>query len=402
MFQMMLTQTLALALIHSSATNVSPQIETPPNRCVSSTRPIEQPCTLPLRVSPDAAAALIGTQPWAWWLSGDQLTMIARQTPNSIGILCCAIQEPVEPIADSDLVGVTVRVPHIDEAFFDISFPSQRMTRPHDTYRGPNAPPAPERAQPLQGRISTHQIHSAILNEERAISVYMPAEAPEGKKLPVIYLADGATYQFAGLLEAAITTGRARPAIIVGIDHAAGSATGCARSGHCDRRNLEYLPHFSAEGSGPESPFGRHLRFVTEEVMPFVERGYPASANRDERVTTGFSSGAVWALSAAARRSDLFGSVIAMSPGGRGSVREAVALQSTCVYAGAGLLEPDFMASTRDWAEQARNSGAQVRLTEMASGHTHLLWELMFQEGLSWLLPSMTEPGTAPRHCRSS
>lgn len=378
---------LALAIVQATPKPATSDQGSDQNRCRSATAPIEQPCTLPLRVSPRAAAALLGTQPWVWWVVGDQLTLIARPTTETLGFICCAMQEHVEPIPGSDLVGVTVRVPRIDEAFFDIALPTQSMVREHDLHRGPLAPPPPPRAEPLQGRIDRHDVESSALQERRTLYIYTPPEMGQGEQLPVIYLADGATYQFAPVLEAAVAAGHARPAIIVGIRHAQGPASGCAHEGYCDRRNLEYLPHFSAEGSGPDSPFGRHLRFVTDEVMPLIERIYPASTDRQDRIAAGFSSGAVWALSAAARRTDLFGSVIAMSPGGRGSAGEAAALRGIRVHAGAGVLEPNFLHPTRAWAEQARRGGAQVRMREMVSGHTHMMWELLFADAIAWLLP---------------
>lgn len=377
--------TLGFGLATMALTQGSAQ---PPNdRCSSATGLIEAPCTLPLRVSPRAVEALLGERDWVGWVSGDALTMVARRRGETLGRLCCAIQKPVEPVPDSDLVGITVRIPRVDEALLDVALLREDSSREPDVFRGIRAPVAPARARPLQGRTTFHEIDSAALGERRRITVYVPPDVPEGTRLSVIYLADGAPTSYAQILEAAAQERRSRPAIIVGIPHAPGPATGCAQAGHCDRRNLEYLPHFSAEGSGPSSPFGRHLRFVTDEVIPLVERTYPASARREHRITSGFSSGAVWAVSAAARRPDLFGNVLAMSPGGQGSVQDAALLNNTRVYLGAGLFEPSFLRSTRARADLAKQAGAQVQFREMVAGHSQGMWEILFAEGIEWLLP---------------
>jgi enterochelin esterase-like enzyme len=381
----MLIATLSLALAQASPARA--EREPIGDRCTSAAASIDIPCTLPLHVSPAVAGALLAERDWIWWVAGDTLTMIARKRGGELGSLCCAIQFPVEAIPGSDLVGIAVRVPRIDEALLDVAFLRQGMNRPPEVYRGIRAPAAPRRAEPRQGRITEHKIDSLVLGESRWISVYIPPDVPEGTSLPVVYLADNATWAYAPLLEAAVKDGRAKPAIIVGISHRSGPATGCAQPGHCDGRNLEYLPHFSAEGSGPNSPFGRHLRFVSDEVIPLIERTYPASARREHRIAAGFSSGAVWAVSAAARRPDLFGNVLGMSPGGQGSVGDAALLKDVRVYLGAGLFEPTFLRATRERAELAKRIGADVRYREMISGHTHAMWEILFVEGLTWLLP---------------
>lgn len=383
----MLLAAIFLALMQAAPDHSDKETER--DRCASEAGPIESPCTLPLRVSARAAEALISTRPWVWWRRSDTITMIARSSNGSPGTLCCAIQKPVEVIVGSDLVGITLRVPRIDEALLDIAYLSSPTTPGvPDVFRGKRAPAAPPRAHPLVGQVKQHQIESSFLRERRTISVYLPPDVRKGVVLPVIYLVDGATRSYAPLLEAAVRAGTVAPAILVGIESAEGLATGCAHEGYCDRRNLEYLPHFSDQGSGPISPFGRHLRFVSDEVIPFVESTYPVSARREHRIAAGFSSGAVWAVSTAARRPDLFGIVLGMSPGGRGSVSDASHLRGARVYLGAGLFEPSFLRATRERAELAKRVGADVRMREIVSGHTQAMWEILFADGIAWLLPS--------------
>ena len=357
-------------------------------RCASETAAIEQPCTLPLRVSAAAAAALLSHSDSAWWLQGDRLTLIARPRPDSYGILCCAIQMPVEPLGTGGLVGVTVRVPRVDEALLDAGFPWPGGPAPA-VIRGPNAPALAREADPLRGTIRWVDLDSAVLGERRSLSIYVPPDLEPNSRLPVIYLADAATHGYAPILEAAVAEGRAAPAIIVGIPSGSEQAAqGCVPSlGACTRRNLEYLSHASEAGAGPDSPFGRHLRFVADEVVPFLERTYPASPRREARIVAGHSSGAAWAFSAAARRPELFGAVIGLSAGGRGSADDARLIADARVYAGAGTFEPNFLSATRRRAELAREAGAEVRFREIVSGHSMVMWKIMFADAAAWLLP---------------
>lgn len=288
-------------------------------RCAHESAPIEQPCSLPLAVSPAAAAELLRNSDQAWWLQSDRLTLIARPDPDSIGILCCTIQTTVEPLGDTGMVGVTVRVPRIDEALLDVLFPKRRGSRPAAIIRGHRAPPAPAEASPLRGTIAFLEIESAILGERRGVFIYTPPDTPRNAQLPVVYLADGTTQHFAPILEAGVASGTMRPAIIVGLVPPSGSASRCIEDVACTPRNIEYQSGASVDGSGPNSPFGRHLRYVAEELVPFVERNYPASPRRRDRIAAGMSSGGAWAVSAAARIPALFGGIIALSSSARNS-----------------------------------------------------------------------------------
>jgi enterochelin esterase-like enzyme len=358
-----------------------------PQRCASETAPIDQPCTLPLQVSPAAAEALLIHSESASWLLGDRLTLVARPSADSYGILCCAIQAPVEPLGAGGLVGVTIRVPRVEEALIDVGFP-RRGSPPFPVIRGPNAPPEAHQAAPLRGTIRWVDLDSAVLGERRSLPVYVPPDVDPDARLPVIYLADATTQAYAPILEAAVAEGRARPAIIVGIPSGLGEATGCVRSvSACTRRNLEYLPHASATGAGADSPFGRHLRFVADEVVPFVERTYSASPRREDRIVAGHSSGGAWAFSAAARRPETFGAVIAFSASGPESADDASLLGRARIYAGGGTFEPYYLAATQRRAELARSAGAQVRFREIVSGHSIAMWSILFADAAAWLLP---------------
>lgn len=367
----------------------TPAIDAPPfitrlPPCRSSTDAILEPCVQPLGYSPDEAITLIGQKDEFWRLDGDALTMIARPK-QGWAMLCCGIQTPLEPIAGTDLAGIAVRVPRISEAFFDVGTAGPAGESKLELVRGADAPRAPPISKPLIGKTEPFAIQSRILGETRRGTVYIPPAVPRGARLPVIYLADGAVLNFAPILEAAIREGRATPTIIVGIDTAQGTVKGCTAP--CDRRGLEYLIDWNLKDPTGDSPFGRHLRFVTDELIPYIDSHYPSSPRREDRLTSGYSNGAAWALAAAEMRPDVFGKVLAMSSGSKAVASYASRLKDAYVYAGAGLLEGGTMHQrTREAATAAHQAGAEVKFRELVAGHSFAMWDVLFADGIGWLL----------------
>ncbi len=382
---------LALQLflaITSTGTKSPPPYVNRLDRCAGASAAIQTPCTLPVRFSPDASKALIGERDSVWWVVGDRLSLIARVGEEGWTALCCAIQTPLEPIGETELAGITVRVPHMRRAILDVTHLAERMPPPTDI-RGPDAPPPPPKADPLRGVITSVSVDSTMLGEKRRINIYVPPDVVAGQQLPVIYLADGNTASFAPIAEAAMVAGRAAPAMIVGIESGQGPVEGCPQK-PCDRRMVEYLLDANPAGPQTDTPFGRHLRFVTDELIPYIEKDYPASPRREDRVTAGYSNGGAWALAAAEARPDLFGKVLAMSSGSKAAAEYAGQLKDAQLYAGAGLFEPGFLRRTERAVEVARAAGAKAVMRTMIAGHSRSMWHILFVDGVAWLLP----PGT--------
>jgi enterochelin esterase-like enzyme len=135
---------------------------------------------------------------------------------------------------------------------------------------------------------------------------------------------------------------------------------------------------------------------VTDELIPFVEREYPASPRREDRVTAGYSNGASWALAAAEQRPDLFGNVLAMSATSHMAAAQGARLAGTRVYAGAGLFEQSFHDITLSAVRTAGAAGARTVWRPIVSGHSRLMWDILFADGIAWLLPAR-QPGNQPR-----
>lgn len=351
-----------------------------------------QPCSVPIELSQKELAAKIGTRSHTWWLDGDRLTVIARPNGAAWPSLCCAIQGSLPPIGATGLAGTTLRIPRIDEALLDVGVITGKIFDPPEQIRGANAPAAPPAAKILRGTLIRTKLHSTALNEDRGLTIYVPPDVARGEKLPVIYLADGETApMLARIAEASADNHQTGRAIIVGIHNASGPATGCLRE-PCDKRTLNYIPNATAAGTKPHSPFGRHLTFIADELIPWVERTYPASNSRENRILSGVSSGAVWAFSTAALRPKMFGKVLAMSSGNSSTTELASNISDAQIFTGAGTFEPSYLESTKRRADFAKQAGARVKFREIVSGHTHTMWDVLFAEGLEWLLPPRAQP----------
>ena len=354
---------------------------------------ITQPCAVPLRHSPEVILAKLGSRSYTWWFEGDRLTVVAKLPEEGWAMLCCAIQGQLEPVGSSGLAGLTVRVPRVDEALLDVAVHSGGAFEPPQQIRGNKAAPAPRVVEALRGTITKMRFPSSALGEGRGLTIYVPPDVRTGEKLPVIYLADGETASsFARIAEASALDVRSARAIIVGIHNASGASSACLRQ-PCDKRMLDYLPNATAAGTERRSPFGMHMAFIADELVPWVERNYPASNSRENRILAGFSNGAVWAFSTAALRPEMFGKILAMSSGNASTTGLAANIHDAQIYAGAGTFEPKFLESTKRRAELARRSGSRVKFREIVSGHSHGMWDILFADGLAWLLPPLEVRG---------
>lgn len=145
-------------------------------------------------------------------------------------------------------------------------------------------------------------IHSAILGEDRTIFVYRPAEDPERRRhYPVMYLLDGPDHfhHATGAVAFLAATGRIPPMIVVAI-------------ANTDRtRDLTPPTADTTRVPGPVGGADRFLRFVSDELVPEIER---TNRTLHYRVLVGHSLGGLFAMHAFENRPDLFQAYIVISP----------------------------------------------------------------------------------------
>lgn len=193
----------------------------------------------------------------------------------------------------------------------------------------PETPATPEDtpAETPKGEVIIHSINSQFLGE-RTIRVYLPADYASGsKQYDVLYMQDGQmlfdpkitwNHQEWGVDEAMDTLqlkGYIRPTVVVGID-AAGNASDNQRiAEYCPNDVAEYLKEGHQMYGGLVTPKGNdYLRFVVEEVKPFIEANYTqVYKEREHTWIMGSSCGALISSYAVNKYPEVFAGAACLS-----------------------------------------------------------------------------------------
>jgi enterochelin esterase-like enzyme len=328
-------------------------------------------CRLPPDLRAQDIKARLAGKDTAWWRDGDQFVVVARRDTDQ-AFLCCAARGRMDHV-EADLWAMRLRIADLDHATIDISV-RPGNTGPKEVYRGPAAPAPLTMAKELYGRMFAVKLNSKFLDDPRYVLIYLPPGYDAVKKYPVVYMSDGnMRAEYPALIEPLILKGELPSLILVEI------ADGQSRSDP-DLRSKEYLVGWPNGGG----VFLKHESFVLKEVMPYMEKNYGASTDPKDRVVTGFSSGAAWAISMGLRHPDLFANVIAQSLVWDGVEKNVDAAKSTRFFLSAGTLEPKFYEETLRFADKARTAGHDVKLETTVSGHTATIWPALLVDGLKW------------------
>ena len=161
-------------------------------------------------------------------------------------------------------------------------------------------------AQPLRSsRISTHSVQSAILGEEVAYNVYLPAgyDASSPELYPVIYLLHGLSgtnedWQKSGhmkeVVDELIASGECRRVVIIMPD-----------AGDPDTHN-QWNGYFNMPGHNYED-------FFFGEFLPAVESTYKIQGDKQHRAIMGLSMGGGGSTVYCQKHPDMFSSCYSMS-----------------------------------------------------------------------------------------
>jgi enterochelin esterase-like enzyme len=279
--------------------------------------------------------------------------------------------------------GIAVRVRDLSQAVISYSFATVRDSQLVDSrleagvWRGSDAPPAPERAETLAGSLETTVLESDWLANDRAVTVYLPPGHDPAQTWPVIYMTDGqGTENYAAILDPLIVSGDLPPVMLVGV-HAPDPQD--AMGPRDDARAAEYLV-----GAG-DSRFDAHMSFFMDEVMPWAEATYGASAAREDRAVFGFSNGASFAMVTGLRSPERVSAVIAFSIAWLPLERAAEG-PPVRYYLISGTLEPDFLHNTRTWADTLEAGGFEIEMSTWVAGHDSAMWWGGFPGAVAWFL----------------
>jgi enterochelin esterase-like enzyme len=370
--------------------------------CTATPEPYGE-CRLPSGLTAQDIQTRLAGKRTAWWRDGDQFLVVAKRDTDQ-AYLCCSARGPLDHIA-GDLWALRLRIVDLDHAMINAVVEPEE-DKPYEAYYGPQAI-KPVVADKLQGRVDILDYKSTYLNESRHFFVYTPPGFDPAKKYPVVYMADGQLRGDApGMIEPLILKGELPPMILVAIWF------GLPPDGSDVRRSQEYLMDWP---DGTDA-FINHEDFLLKEVLPYVEQHYGASADPKERVITGYSSGAAWAIAMGVLHPEIFPNVIAQSliwdgparTGGSMSASMGAGMDSmsfspeggstdvfrrpleksnmTRFYLSAGTLEPYFYRATIHFAGEARETGHSVQFKTLVAGHSQAAWRQDLLDGLKWTL----------------
>jgi pimeloyl-ACP methyl ester carboxylesterase len=224
--------------------------------------------------------------------------------------------------------------------------------------RDPDPLPTLRRADPIAGTLVTETLD---YDGGRQVTVYVPPVPPEA----IVFAGDGQRIARWGMsLEAADVPST----MIVGVHGLADETL----------RLQEYSPVFDAER------FAAHERFFVEDVGRWVRSRFGVALSPERTAVFGVSAGGELALALGLRHPDVYGAVLAGSPGAGYKPTGVMPSPIPRVYLVAGSLEPFFLDNATRWADALRDAGADVVMRERVASHGNALGRGEFPLMVAW------------------
>ena len=242
--------------------------------------------------------------------------------------------------------------------------------------------PDPE-ARP--GELTSVVLRSRALRRDCEVGVYLPARFRRTATYPLLVVHDGQDFLHYA----------AAKVVLDNLIHRLDIAEMVVAFIHSEDRLNEYANSTA------------HARFVTDELVPLLERDFPLVGQRSGRCLLGSSFGAVAALSAANRSPDTYGSLVLLSGSfvftdigtdhGGGPAfdpvvkfvnrfREKPSAVAEKVFVSCGIYE-SLIYENRSLVPLLDATGMEVRYVEARDGHNWENWRDRLRDGLSWLFP---------------
>jgi enterochelin esterase family protein len=255
--------------------------------------------------------------------------------------------------------------------------------------------PAQPWVKPLEGvpkgTLKEHKIMSKALKDERAVTIYTPANYdPKGEKHGLLVLFDGAFYlddeMIPGptILDNLIARKKIPPLVVVFVKHA------------LTTRNKDLMCSDA------------FADFLVKELVPWVRAEYRVSAEPARTIVGGLSLGGLMASYCGLRHADVFGNVLSQSgshwwfPGAlEQDDRDLPALEPGWLtreflkaprrevrfYIEIGRFEQgggfvNGVAENRHFRDVLKAKGYSVQYSEFTGGHEYICWRGSFADGL--------------------
>jgi len=242
--------------------------------------------------------------------------------------------------------------------------------------------PDPE-ARP--GELTSVVLRSRALRRDCEVGVYLPARFRRTATYPLLVVHDGQDFLHYA----------AAKVVLDNLIHRLDIAEMVVAFIHSEDRLNEYANSTA------------HARFVTDELVPLLERDFPLVGQRSGRCLLGSSFGAVAALSAANRSPDTYGSLVLLSGsfvftdigtdhGGGPAFDPVVKFVNRYrarprrvadrVFVSCGVYEP-LIIPNRSMVPTFEAAGMEVRYVEARDGHNWENWRDRLRDALSWVYP---------------
>ena len=196
----------------------------------------------------------------------------------------------------------------------------------------------------------------------RPVTVYVPPEPAEA----VVFAADGG-WHVAHLSEALEGAG-VRSTMIVGVHGLPDD----------DGRLHEYVPGFDARR------FAAHETFFVDDVGRWVTSRFGVALLAERTAVWGASLGGELALAMGLRHPDVFGAVLAASPGAGFRPPDVLPSPLPRVYLVAGRQEQFFLDNATRWADALRDADSDVVMTQRDGEHGGAFWGEEFPLMVAW------------------
>ena len=253
--------------------------------------------------------------------------------------------------------------------------PGYGYERPPWTYPDPDA---------RAGRLDEISLNSAAFGGPRAVRLYLPARFRPRRRYPLLIVHDGDDFlryaQLQTVLDNLIDRREVAPLVV-------------ALTQTADRLH-EY----------PGDP--RHAKFLTAELLPWLNQRLPLIDRPDARALMGASFGGVASLYTAWRYPDVYGKLLLQSGSFAftdiGTHRRGPAFDPVVKFINAFRAEPgrpadqvfvscgvyeSLIYENRSMVPFLQEQGMTVRYVEAYDGHNWENWRDRLRDGLSWLFP---------------
>ncbi len=226
---------------------------------------------------------------------------------------------------------------------------------------------------------------SAKLGYSINYRVYTPTgfNPASSKNLPVLYVTDGSDYwrdEMGGLvitMDNLIAEKKIAPILVVFIDP-------WDRRANVNRREQQLVP-----ASDRSCAF---CEFIVDELIPTIEKAYPAQKTREGRAILGTSLGGLHSTFMASRYGSLFGMIGVQSPAyGRTPwvLEEAGGATPLPIKAfiDAGRFEGDYVNFARMLRDTWGQKNVDVKYFELNEGHSWGHWRALLDDMLEFFYP---------------